>query len=337
MNRIDRDNYEVFFIDYFDGKLSEESKQALYVFLKKHPDLREEFESYEEIKLSEPESEKYPDKENLKKPDATSVKNINAANFDDFLIASQEGDLTEDEEETLSLFLQKNPHLGQYALFYEKAIFQPDNHIIYPDKENLKKTAAPFLVRNKKTALFAIAASVLLLIGLFVFRNDGPERIKSVSTIAQITVDEVHYQSSFETISYRDTKTELPDMAEPEKPTLQTINTLTSIPLPKQLPEKNQEIAMSKRLEQTSNYHYLTIMDDLEYYVALQEYQDKGPLGKFFYQVENRLSASEMYIAEPILNPVRFDRESFSSLNDFSFTQFLDMMPEQGRFWADGL
>ncbi|MGM0566331.1 MAG: hypothetical protein ACQESX_06210 [Bacteroidota bacterium] len=324
-------------MDYFDGKLSEESTQALYAFLQQHPDLREEFESYEEIKLVEPESEKYPDKDNLKKPNATTAGNINAFNFEDFLIARQEGDLAKNEAETLSLFLQKNPHLRSYARFYESATFKPAKDITYPDKENLKKTIAPFLVRNKKTAFFAMAASVLLLIGLFFFRNDGTERIKSVNRIAQITVDEVHYQSARESIRFRNTKTELPDMIAPEQPTLQTINSLASIPIPSRLQEKNNEIAMSKRLEQTSNYHYSTIMDDLEYYVALQEYQKKGPLGKFFYQVENRLSASEMYIAEPVLNPVRFDRESFSSLSNFSFTQLLDMMPEQGRFRADGL
>ena len=336
MNRINRQNYEVFFMDYFDGNMSEKSKQDLYAFLQNHPDLREEFESYEEIKLITPESEKYPDKENLKKPDARAVNNISAANFEDFLIARQEGDLSKAESETLSRFLQKNPHLRHVAHLYENATFNPDKDITYPDKENLKKQVAPFLVRNKKTAILAMAASVLLLIGFYFFRTNDPERLSSISGIAQITIEEVSYQSSVETLGYRNTKTDLPHMIEPEKPTLQTLNPLASIPAPNQLPEKNNEIAMNKRLEQTSNYHYFTIMNDLEYYVALQEYQKKSPLGKMFYQVENRLSTSEMYITEPILNPVRFDRESFSSLNDFSFTQLMDMMPQQGLFRVEG-
>jgi len=335
MSRINKQNYEVFFMDYFDGNLSEESKQDLFAFLQQHPDLQDEFEGFEEVKLTAPASKKYPAKETLKKQDAATVGQINAFNFEDFFIARREGDLSQEEAKNVDGFLQKNPHLRPQAKIYESLRFIPDRNTAYPDKENLKKQVTPFLIRRKKAAFLAVAASVLLLVGLFIFRNEKPHRIQPVNTIAYITEKAISYPSSSETPVYRNTTTGLPRMIEPEKRTLQPVHRLVSLSDSKQLPGNSTEIAMNKRLEQTSNYHYFTIMNDLEYYVALQEYQKKSPLGKMFYQVENRLTASEMYIAEPILSPVRFDRESFSSLNNFSFSQLLDMMPEHGRFRAN--
>ena len=53
---ITRANYEVYFLDYYEGVLDAGTKEELFAFLDKHHDLRVEFENFAEIKI-EPDSE----------------------------------------------------------------------------------------------------------------------------------------------------------------------------------------------------------------------------------------------------------------------------------------
>ena len=49
---ITRDNYEIYFIDYFDGNLSDADISCLFDFLDNNEDLRQEFLSFEEMNVS---------------------------------------------------------------------------------------------------------------------------------------------------------------------------------------------------------------------------------------------------------------------------------------------
>ena len=63
---INRSNYEVWFIDYADGKLSHEHVAELLLFLEENPDLKNEFGFFEPVELPVDKVE-FPFKENLKK------------------------------------------------------------------------------------------------------------------------------------------------------------------------------------------------------------------------------------------------------------------------------
>ena len=49
--KINRNNYEKWFVDYLDGILDENSEQELHFFLKANPDLAEELESVGNVSL----------------------------------------------------------------------------------------------------------------------------------------------------------------------------------------------------------------------------------------------------------------------------------------------
>jgi hypothetical protein len=90
---INRNNYEVYIIDYFDGKLDPVQTAELMYFLSQNPDLEYEFNAFENLKM--PESQiKFNDKEVLKKEYA-DVKSVTDINFEEFCIAEIEGDLDE--------------------------------------------------------------------------------------------------------------------------------------------------------------------------------------------------------------------------------------------------
>ena len=48
---INKENYEVYFIDYLDDKLDELTVAKLRLFLELHPELKEELAGMEEIRL----------------------------------------------------------------------------------------------------------------------------------------------------------------------------------------------------------------------------------------------------------------------------------------------
>ena len=63
---INLNNYEIYFIDFFDGNLNAQGESELMLFLDSYPELKEEFESFENINL-EQEEIIFSEKTSLKK------------------------------------------------------------------------------------------------------------------------------------------------------------------------------------------------------------------------------------------------------------------------------
>ena len=66
--RINRNNYEIFFIDFYDNKLTPAQKLEVELFLESNPDLKAEFEEFENVTIIETAA-KYEPKLDLKKPE----------------------------------------------------------------------------------------------------------------------------------------------------------------------------------------------------------------------------------------------------------------------------
>lgn len=320
--KINRSNYEVFFVDYFDGNLSEPAKQDLYAFLKKHPDLAEEFETYSDISLPAGQVT-FPDKEKLKKPLLHTVAGITFHNYEDYLIAHSEGDLSPKEEKHLQQFITKNPQVAADASAYATLKLTPDKTISYGTKNHLKKS--PLLVHFRRKAwLYGAAASVLLLVSILWLTPRPITKTTPVNRLATFTAEPIGHSGSLTKPLYRPVS--MPVWDEDIKPAYDKqapVTFLTTLPGPGQLPTYQGANDLYKRVEHTSTYFYHQIQEDLEYYVALQEYSKKSTLGRVAYQLENRLAGNGMYIADPVINNFDFSRESLSALNDISFNDLL--------------
>src|SRR4051812_23396000 len=102
---INRSTYEMFFIDYFDGKLDEKSRKELFSFLDNNPDLKKESESFNNEKVSPDTSVKYSFKDALKK------ETITRFNYKTWFVAFVEGDLNRFQKKDLEKFLLLHPYL----------------------------------------------------------------------------------------------------------------------------------------------------------------------------------------------------------------------------------
>ena len=88
-----RENYELFVLDFLDGKLSPEDSELFARFLNDHPDILEEVMYIEQIRLS-PGDISYPDKDLLKKNSVAEPVRVSPAEFSNYCIAYIEDDLS---------------------------------------------------------------------------------------------------------------------------------------------------------------------------------------------------------------------------------------------------
>ncbi len=151
MEPINLNNYESVFLDYFEGKLTPQEVGELNLFLEKHPELKEEFESFENIALPEEnEPASFQGKESLKKA------LVNEANYEEYFIASAEGILDRQETEALELFLLSHPELAaDYALF-EKTKLVSEKEVVFGAKAGLKKNTMQGLIVSDETMAAAM-------------------------------------------------------------------------------------------------------------------------------------------------------------------------------------
>ncbi|MFI5148093.1 MAG: hypothetical protein ACHQRM_00050 [Bacteroidia bacterium] len=175
MERINRDNYEVWFLDYHEGVLSAEQVAELLLFLEQHPDLKEIFEEFEIIPITL-NKEGDPDKESLKQA------LVDAGNYEEYMIGSVEGML--DEEDTLELkkFLNKHPEYQRDMDLFNMTVFKPDLTDVCPFKEELKKREYK-IIPLRFNPWMAAAAALALLIGIWMFNRNETITVESVAII----------------------------------------------------------------------------------------------------------------------------------------------------------
>jgi len=151
--KISKHNYESFFLDYHEGNLSEELKQEVLVFLDSHPELKEEFESFEIISLTE-KPVAFPGKDKLKK------NFVNEYNYKTLFVAYEENDLDAEGKKQVEQFIEVNPGYKPELEILKQTKILPDYSIRFENKSSLKKggLVIPLWVR--------IAAAACLLIGL---------------------------------------------------------------------------------------------------------------------------------------------------------------------------
>lgn len=157
---ITRENYEIFFIDYYDNQLSDEQKSELIVFLEQNPDLQDEFYEFAHVFDNQLEPEKeftFSSKESLYIDEEFEKESI--SEFDKLCIAYYEKDISKSEKEKLQKIIDRDERLNRKFKSYQRSFLKPDLEIVYPNKGELKRNTVPLF---SKQAL-SIAASIIIL------------------------------------------------------------------------------------------------------------------------------------------------------------------------------
>lgn len=159
MRKIDRHNYMAFFVDYFDNELNENEVKLLFDFLDANPDLKDEFDEFENLTLEEQETS-FKNKASLK-------KHIDKNNIEDYIIADLEGVLDINDKKEYTNFIAEN---GLYATTIEryKRTILPQENIVFPNKKNLKQ-------KTKLVVLWPTLSAIAAALILFIVLNQQPE------------------------------------------------------------------------------------------------------------------------------------------------------------------
>lgn len=134
--KINRNNYEIFFLDYLEGKLNAAEVAELLLFVDNHPDLQQELEMMggEVPELPKSGEAEFEGKLTLKKSESGEIGRI-----DELFAKKLEGDLTEREAEELGREMQNNPALTKEWELFSLTKVAAENSLSFEKKSSLRQ------------------------------------------------------------------------------------------------------------------------------------------------------------------------------------------------------
>jgi len=186
--KINRQNYEHWFIDFIEGDLNTSDEAMVRKFVQLNPDLSAELEGIKEFAVV-PEAKQYNKKDLLKQDPLKAVDEI--TKFERLSIAYLENDLDENEQAELDRFILNSNQKREEFQLLQKTKLSVDADISYSAKTKLKKLfVVPAKTFNYKI-LYRVAAIFVLLLGLtivFNLNDDKNQTGKQLSRLKTMTI-----------------------------------------------------------------------------------------------------------------------------------------------------
>jgi hypothetical protein len=188
--KITCNTYEIFAVDFLEGKLNPADAADFLAFLDNNADIAEELRQIKKNSTASNILESLPDFSYLQK-NLNSVE-IDNNNFEEMCIAFHEGDLNAISQKRLIDFIGNNKQLEQKFNLAKKVKINPDYSVTYSGKSSLKQTDAR-VVRLRRIALISTFAAAASLATIIMLRNpaDNSENSRSASVISNQTVNPV--------------------------------------------------------------------------------------------------------------------------------------------------
>jgi hypothetical protein len=158
---ININNYEAFWVDYLDGVLNSDQENALLSFLEENPSIAGNLIDVEDYKLPELDAE-YPQKTKL----------LSFNQIDNLLIAKIEGTISVEDDKFITEKINSEVATQESYSIYKKTVLSPDNTIVFPNKNSLKKSVRVPMFRYVSS--IAAAIIIVALSGYFLTREFEP-------------------------------------------------------------------------------------------------------------------------------------------------------------------
>ena len=176
------ENYEAFYLDYLEGNLSGETLVAFEAFLAAHPELSVDDDALVTLPVSE---ESFDAVQKLSMKKGINMDDLNAETIEFFLIAREEGLLSQEQSAHLNHWLEANAHYQQDARLYALTTFEADSTIVYEGKAGLKKPIGGRVIPMWFTGL-AVAAGLALLFTIGINQNEPNGKSEFHPTVAKV-------------------------------------------------------------------------------------------------------------------------------------------------------
>ncbi len=174
---INKENYEAYFLDYYENSLNTEQVAELMVFLEENPELKESFEDFDiDIILDADNDLLFTKKESLKKTGLISFGGIDESNYELIMLAELDEELSKKESVELKGFLSANPKLKLEYNLLKSTFLVSDKTIVFENKEELKKGGVFVIYSTQIYYALSIAATIIILLGFyFGISKKGPD------------------------------------------------------------------------------------------------------------------------------------------------------------------
>ena len=177
--KIDRSNYEIWFIDSLDGNLDSHQTDELTLFLNENPDLKEEFNELH-LATVEPISKPFPLKEKLKK----LPSDITQSQFEYLCVAYLENDLTiEQESELFDIITNESEKKKTFNLIQKTRVVPPSVNFKYKNRL-IRRTAKEKIIWFSTIGLSAAAVVSFIITTYLASPDNIPSDITRLSVIS---------------------------------------------------------------------------------------------------------------------------------------------------------
>lgn len=176
--KIERNNYEVWFIDYLEGRLDNAAIDDFIEFIQQNPDLKEELSLFEVIPVV-PESLVFEGKKDLYKN-----KYDDETEFNEAAIGRMEGDLAPEENREFEEYLSLHPNQKKKAELFFKTRLNPDHSVIYPKRKSLYRQGF-----GRILFLWSSGVAAILIVALAIFTlMERPDLVMKENRMAKTEV-----------------------------------------------------------------------------------------------------------------------------------------------------
>lgn len=198
--KLDRNNYEEFFLLYVDNELTAEQRKSVEQFVQENPDLAMELDILRQTVLPADNSVVFAGKDLLLKNETGSL--INISNYEEYLISYIDGELNAAERKEFEKFTAEHPLVKEELSIYLQTKSEPEEEIVFANKEILYRKEEKVRVISMQWWKIAVAAAVILVAGIGTFtilnKKDttatGSEVVKTTtdkkSTTAPVTIED---------------------------------------------------------------------------------------------------------------------------------------------------
>ena len=181
MMKIDRHNYEEFFILYWDDELAASQKQAVENFVKENADLQEEFKILGETRFTPDKNVQLEEKEFL-----LNNSFINITNYEEQLLNYIDDELSNDERKEVERSAANYPTIQKELALLQKTKLQPEAEVIFPDKAALYRREERVRVISMSWFRVAVAAAIILIAGFVTLRLVNADKSGDIPPVATI-------------------------------------------------------------------------------------------------------------------------------------------------------
>ena len=190
--KIDRHNYEEYFLLYIDNELTVEQMKQVELFVTENPDLEEELVMLHQSRLIPDDTVVFDDKHLLMKEENDSF--INMKNYEEWLVSYVDNELNEEQRIAVEKFAANHPRVQQELGLFRQTKLQPEK-IFFADKKVLYKRESARIVSMQWWRI-SVAAMLVLAAGVGVFSIFNKKSSTGNGPIANEVVKKVTPASS---------------------------------------------------------------------------------------------------------------------------------------------